>query len=104
METDPQQIEELKQLVRQSITLGEENNKILHGMRRNARIKNIFWFLVVVLSFGSSVWGVYYYIIPRLQQAEGLYQNAQSAIGQIQTLQQKVQGYFANPSTTTSSH
>ena len=86
MDPQQQQIEELKQLVRQSITLAEENNKMLHGMRRNARIKSIFWFLIVVLSFGSSVWGVYYYVVPRLHQAQGHYENAQSAFGQIQTL------------------
>ncbi|HWB33876.1 MAG TPA: hypothetical protein VG753_00940 [Candidatus Paceibacterota bacterium] len=92
MEDDSQQIEELKQLVRQSIALGQDNSKMLHSMRRSAwfaTIMRLFWIALVI---GASVYS-YLYLQPYINELLGFY-------GNLQGLQQKAQSYFGSPSTT----
>jgi hypothetical protein len=79
-----QEISELKELVRQSIALSQENNKMLHAMRRSARWGFLFrmvWWLTV---FGVTGAVYYYYLWPYTQQILELYQNAQHALQQAQ--------------------
>lgn len=75
---------ELKELVRQSIALSQENNKMLHAMRRSSRwsfILRILWWLTI---FGVSSAVYYYYLAPYVMQLLNLYQSAQHAIEQAQ--------------------
>ena len=73
---------ETKQLLRRSIELAEENNDMLHKMRRNSRIQGAFkafyWLVIIAVSFGS-----YYYLQPYLQKALALYDQAQSSINAV---------------------
>ncbi|HVV39355.1 MAG TPA: hypothetical protein VHD31_03485 [Candidatus Paceibacterota bacterium] len=94
METDPQQIEELKQLVRQSIALSEENNKLLHGMRRSAWVSRgirVLWIVgILIVSFYS-----YLYVQPYLNQILDFY-------GNLQNLQDKANSIITSFSNATS--
>ena len=92
MESDPQQIEELKQLVRQSIALSEENNKLLHGMRRSAWVSRGFRILWIVAIIAVSFYS-YLYIQPYLNQILDFY-------GNLQSLQGKASSFFGNGTTT----
>jgi len=85
---DPQ-IEELKELVRRSISLSEDNNKMLHSMRRSAwvsRFMRLIWIAIIVV---ASVYS-YLYFQPYIDQILTLY-------GNIQDLQQKAQGLLSQP-------
>jgi len=96
MEADPQQTEELKELVRQSIALSQENNKMLHSMRRGAwfgHAVRLLWIVAIVIASYYS----YLYLMPYLSQLESFY-------GNLQSLQQKassVLSTFSSPSSTT---
>jgi hypothetical protein len=79
-----QEISELKELVRRSISLSQENNKMLHSMRKSARrsaIMRVVWWLAV---FGVTGAMYYYYLWPYTQRILELYQNAQHALEQAQ--------------------
>jgi hypothetical protein len=80
------EIQELKELVRRSIELGEENNKMLHSMRRSARwgtfFRLIYWVLILG-TFGASI----YYALPYLQQFQDAYSGVQHAFNGEKTPQ-----------------
>ena len=82
-----QQIEELKELVRRNTALSEENNKMLHGIRRSARISSLMRMLWIALLIGASVYS-YLYFQPYINQILEIYNN-------VQGLQQKAQGFFS---------
>jgi hypothetical protein len=89
MESEPQRMDELKELVRQNIALAQENNQILHALRRGAwvsRALRIFWIALII---GSSVYA-YWYVQPYLDQLLGLY-------GNLQSLQERAAGFFNQP-------
>ena len=100
MESDPQQIEELKELVRQNIALSQETNKMIHSMRTSAWVSRGIRALWVLGIIAISVYS-YLYFQPYLNQILGFY-------GNLQALQQKastVLSTFGSPSsTTTQSH
>jgi hypothetical protein len=52
---------EERELLNRSVTLAEENNKILHSMRRSQRIGSIFRAVYWLFIIGSAV-GAYYFI------------------------------------------
>ena len=62
---------EEKSLLERTHKLAEENNKILHGIRRSNRISAFmriaYWTVIIVLSFGA-----YYLIQPYLTFLTGL--------------------------------
>ena len=78
---DPQ-IEELKELVRQNITLSQETNNIVHGMRTAARWSRLFRLLWVIAILVASV-AAYLYFAPYLNQIIDLYSQAQAALEQL---------------------
>lgn len=82
-------MEELKQLVRQNIALTEENNKMLHGMRRSAWVSRGIRLLWIAAIVASSVYA-YWYVQPYLAQILDFY-------GNLQSLQQKTSGFFGQP-------
>jgi len=57
---------EERELLTQSIKLAEENNKMLRGIRRSARVASflrvIYWLIIIGTAFGA-----YYAIQPRVQ-------------------------------------
>ena len=58
---------EEKHLLERAVFLGEENNKILHGIRRGARFglawKIFYWILIIAISYGT-----YVYVQPYVDQ------------------------------------
>ena len=54
---------EEKSMLERSLKLSEENNKILHSMRRSARISSIMRYVYWVIIIGLSL-GAYYLIQP----------------------------------------
>ncbi|MBI2005011.1 hypothetical protein HYS79_02525 [Patescibacteria group bacterium] len=78
---DPQ-IEELKELVRQNITLSQETNNIVHGMRSAARWSRLFrmvWIVAILIASGAA----YLYFAPYLEQIIDLYNQASGALEQL---------------------
>ena len=82
---DPQ-IEELKQLVRQSITLSQDNNQMLHKMRSASRwgfVFRIVWWLTIVGVTGA----IYYYFLgPYVEQILQIFQKAQDTLNTFQSM------------------
>ncbi|MCB9806167.1 hypothetical protein H6775_03355 [Candidatus Nomurabacteria bacterium] len=82
--------EEEKALLEESIKLSRENNKILRGMRRDARIERFWHFLKWIVIIVATIWS-YYLIQPYLEQLQGAYQNIQDAKNAVSDIQGKVQ-------------
>ena len=86
---------EERSLLKETLVLAQENNKMLRKLRNSARLGNLmrlfYWLLVIGLSFGS-----YYLIQPYIDQLGHLYsglndgvqtvKNAQSQLGQLGNL------------------
>ena len=66
---------EEKELLNKCVDLAEDNNKMLHSMRRSMRIASVMRALYWVLIIGSA-FGAYYFIQPYLDQLIGVYNNA----------------------------
>jgi TRAP-type C4-dicarboxylate transport system permease small subunit len=70
---------ESKQLLQETMELAQENNKMLHSMKRSMRMSQIMSFLYWVLIIGSAI-GAFYFLQPYLTQVEGLYNNASGVL------------------------
>ncbi len=61
-----------RELLAKTLALAEENNKMLHQMRRGARWHNLFsvlrWIVIIIIAAGS-----YYYLQPYLDSARRIY-------------------------------
>ncbi|KKP86977.1 MAG: hypothetical protein UR90_C0016G0014 [Parcubacteria group bacterium GW2011_GWC1_35_8] len=73
---------EEKRLLERSVSLGEENNKMLHSMRRSARWASFFRAIYWILIIGSAV-GAYYFIQPYVDQMVNVYSGAQSNLNDV---------------------
>jgi len=65
---------EEREMLKRTLELSQENNKILHGIRRSmfwGRVTRIVYWVIIV---GAAV-GVYYYITPYIDSAVGAYGN-----------------------------
>jgi len=71
----PEEIE----LLKKSITLEEENHKILRSIRRSMHISSIISILYWVIIIGSAV-GAYYLIQPYIDQVVKTYGSVSNAI------------------------
>lgn len=72
--------EEEKELLKRSVDLAEENNDMLHAMRRSmrlARIMSIFYWVFII---GSAV-GAYYLIQPYVDGISSAYGGAKDGLG-----------------------
>ena len=76
---------ESKKLLQDTLALAQENNKILHSMRRSMRFQRIMSILYWVLIIGSA-FGAYYFIQPYLEQAYGIYGGAKSNLNDFNSL------------------
>jgi flagellar biosynthesis/type III secretory pathway M-ring protein FliF/YscJ len=93
---DPE-IAELTELTRRSIALAEDNNRVLHKMRRSiwwGRIWVVVWWVLIFIVSGAAY---YYYAAPYLQKAEALYSQVQQDGAQAQSWEQQLKNFFSNP-------
>lgn len=60
------------ELLKKSVALAEDNNKILHGIRRSMQIARIMSIIYWVFIIGSAL-GAYYFIQPYLEQIYSVY-------------------------------
>ncbi len=87
-------MEEVKELVRQNIALAQENNHMLHAMRRSARWGTIlrwgWWILIFVVS------GVAYYtyVQPYVTKIENAYTSVQAGAQQAADWQSQIAEFF----------
>ncbi|MFZ2522643.1 MAG: hypothetical protein WAX44_03145 [Minisyncoccia bacterium] len=70
---------EEKELLRRTIALEEENNEILRKMQRSMRFQRILSILYWVFIIGS-LFGVYYFIQPYVEQILDVYSGARSSL------------------------
>lgn len=65
---------EEKEMLKKTLELAQENNIMLHSIRRGMRwgriMKIVYWVIII----GAAV-GVYYYITPYIDSAVGAYGN-----------------------------
>lgn len=70
---------EERELLNKSVALAEENNKMLHSMRRSMRMGNIargvYWIFII----GSAV-GAFYLLQPYIDQLKDVYSGAGSML------------------------
>lgn len=70
---------EERELLNRSVALAEENNNILHAMRRSMRLQRIMTLVYWVFIIGSAV-GAYYIIQPYLADMINIYGSAGSVL------------------------
>lgn len=80
---------EERELLVHSIKLAEENNKILRGIRRNARISSflrVFYWLIIL----GSAFGLYYYTKPYIDGIVDSYIGMQQSLEKVTDLKTKL--------------
>ena len=75
---------EERELLKRSVSLAEDNNKMLLSMRRSQRWASITRALYWVFIIGSAV-GAYYFIQPYVDQAKSLYTGAGEALSNFKS-------------------
>ena len=80
--------EQEKAMLTEALQLSQENNKMLHAMRRQAHWSQVWGSIKWLLIIGSLIWS-FYYLQPYLLQIAKLYQETQN-------VQSTSQGYFQN--------
>ncbi|MBI2627416.1 hypothetical protein HYW72_00620 [Candidatus Nomurabacteria bacterium] len=80
---------EERELLNRSVSLAEENNKILLSMRRSQRwssvMRAVYWIIII----GSAV-GAYYFIQPYVDQLIGIYGGAKSNLDGLGEILQNI--------------
>lgn len=71
--------EEEKVLLKKTLELAQENNKMLHSIRRQMIWGRVFRVAYWVLIIGAAI-GVYYYIDPYINEAINTYGNIKGDI------------------------
>lgn len=78
---------ESKELLKATLELSQENNKMLHSMRRSMQMSrvmsSIYWLFII----GSAV-GAYYYIQPYVDQLLGVYEGANDTLNSFKNFGQ----------------
>ena len=81
---------EEKHLLERAVALGEENNQILHGIRRTNRwgiaYKVIYWIVVIAISYGA-----YVYIQPYVDSILNAYKSVMGTVNGVQEVTSKIQ-------------
>jgi len=70
---------ESKKLLEETLTLAQENNKMLHSLQRSMRMARILSVVYWVFILGSAI-GAYYLIQPYVDQLIGIYGGASDMI------------------------
>lgn len=66
---------EERELLNRSVSLAEDNNKILHSMRRSMRLAGITRAIYWIFIIGSAV-GAFYLLQPYIDQLKDVYSGA----------------------------
>ena len=70
-------------LLERTLKLAEENNEMLHSLRRAQRLsttmRGIYWAVILALSFGA-----YYFIQPYVENMLSLYSQVQENVNAVQ--------------------
>ena len=80
---------EERELLSRSVSLGEENNRMLHSMRRSMRMASFMRALYWILIIGSAV-GAFYFIQPYTDEIMKVYNDARNNLGSLSTMLQSV--------------
>ncbi len=70
---------ESKKLLEETLRLSQENNNILHSLRRSMRLARFMSLLYWVFIIGSAV-GAYYFIQPYINQLRAVYGNTSDVL------------------------
>lgn len=85
--------DEIKALLRQNLELAQENNRLLHAMRRAAFWGGVFkylWWIFFVIILPLAIY--YYFLQPYVDQALETYKNVQGAANQAKGYQAQISG------------
>lgn len=78
-----------KQLLERAVALGEENNKILRGIRRGNRwaivYKVVYWIIIIAISYEA-----YVYIQPYVNQMIKIYNEVQGTVGTVSKMANQI--------------
>ena len=84
---------ELRKLTMESLELARENNKMLHGMRRSARISSFFrfayWFVIIGITLGS-----FYFIQPYVEKISSIYTAVEKDSRSIQSVRDSLNNFI----------
>ena len=80
---------EERELLNKSVSLAEDNHKMLRSMRRSMHISSIVSILYWLIIIGSAV-GAYYFIQPYTDQIVKVYNEAKSNLDNFSTMLQGV--------------
>ncbi|OGI60036.1 hypothetical protein A2641_02575 [Candidatus Nomurabacteria bacterium RIFCSPHIGHO2_01_FULL_37_25] len=78
---------EERELLNRSVSLAEENNKILLSVKRSMRISKIMTYIYLIFIIGSAA-GAYYLLQPYIDQLIGIYGNVQGTFDNIKQFSQ----------------
>jgi hypothetical protein len=76
---------EEKEMLKKTLELAEENNMMLHSIRRNmfwGRVTRVIYWIIII---GATV-GVYYYITPYIDSAIKAYGSMKGDLGNFANL------------------
>ena len=99
MDDDVSGVEELKDLVRKSVALSEDTNRVVRKMRKAQQWGSIFqllWWTVIITVSGATY---YLYLQPYVGRIEQIYEQAQSGTHQVQSWNSQLQNFFKNIAT-----
>lgn len=78
--------EDLRSLIEETNELVKENNKMLHSLRRQARLGFLARFLYWLVIFGIGV-GAFYYVKPYVEQLIKVYESVKETESKISDVQ-----------------
>ena len=80
---------EERELLEKSVSLAEDNNKMLRSMRRSQRwtsiMRAIYWIIII-----GSAFGAYYFIQPYIDQLMNVYGGAKSDLNSLNQMIQNL--------------
>jgi len=80
---------ESKQLLENTLTLTEENNKLLHKIR-GVQKRETFWNVLKLIVIIGIAFGSFYYIEPYLNKLIGVYSEAKSNINSFNSVLENI--------------
>jgi len=86
---------EERELLKKSIELSEESNKILRSMRRATRWNNVFRVIYWIVILGAA-FGAYYFIQPYVSAVTDAYTGIKSDINSVKDATSKVPNTIAD--------
>lgn len=94
-------------MLKEIMRLTQENNRMLHSMRRGAFLKSVFQFFVYALLLLAPIWFYMQYLAPvveqmtnTVQQIQGTGAQAQAQFGNFQELIKAFADKFKAPTST----